>query len=59
MQNGANYQAATLELPEITLELLGEHKDNQYPTVSPQWRRRWNCMSRFFAFPQETGKVIY
>ena len=33
--------------------------DNHYPTISQQWRKKWDHVSPFFAFPQEIRKVIY
>ena len=53
------YQAATLEQAETALDRFAECWDKQYPTISRQWRRNWDHVSPFFAFPQEIKKVIY
>ncbi len=55
----AIYQAATLEQAETALDRFAEHWDKQYPTISRQWRRHWDHLTPFFAFPQEIRKVIY
>ena len=36
-----------------------EHWDKQYPTISRLWRRHWDHLTPFFAFPKEIRKVIY
>lgn len=53
------YQAATLEEAEAALDRFANLWDEQYPTISRQWRRNWDHLSPFFAFPQEIRKVIY
>ena len=55
----AIYQAATLEQAEAALDRFAEHWDKQYPTISRLWRRHWDHLTPFFAFPQEIRKVIY
>ena len=41
------------------MDRFAEHWDKQYPTISRLWRRHWDHLSPFFAFPQEIRKVIY
>lgn len=53
------YQAATLEQAETALDRFAERWDKPYPTISRQWRKNWDHVSPFFAFPQEIRKVIY
>ena len=55
----AIYQATTLEQAEAALDRFAGRWDGQYPTISRQWRRNWDHLSPFFAFPQEIRKVIY
>ena len=50
------FQAATLEQAETALDRFAERCDKQYPTISRQWRRNWDHVSPFFAFPQETKR---
>jgi putative transposase len=30
-----------------------------YPTIAPLWRRHWERLILFFAFPAEIRRVIY
>ena len=53
------YQASTMEQAEAALNCFASLWDGQYPTISRQWRRHWDHLSPFFAFPQEIRKVIY
>ncbi len=55
----AIYQATTAEQAETALDRFAERWDEQYPTISRQWRKNWDHLSPFFAFPQEIRKVIY
>jgi putative transposase len=31
----------------------------KYPTIAPAWRRQWNEVVPFFAFPPEVRRIIY
>ena len=33
--------------------------DGSYPTISQMWRRNWEHLTPFFAYPAEIRKVIY
>ncbi len=55
----AIYQAATLEQAETALDRFAERWDEPYPTISRQWRKNWDHVTPFFAFPEEIRKVIY
>ena len=55
----AIYQASTLEQAEVVLDRFDEHWDEQYPTISLQWRRHWDHLTPFFDLPQEIRKVTF
>jgi len=55
----AIYQASTGEQAEAALDRFAERWDERYPSISKTWRRNWDHVSPFFAFPQEIRKVIY
>ena len=55
----AIYQAATAEQADAALDRIADRWAEQDPTISRQWRWNWDRLSLFFAFPQETRKVIY
>jgi putative transposase len=54
------YAAATAE---AAAEALGEFADGpwgeKYPTIVQSWRRAWENVIPFFAFPPEVRRVIY
>jgi transposase-like protein len=33
--------------------------DQAYPTISQMWRRNWEHLTPFFAYPADIRKVIY
>ena len=53
------YSSATREQAELRLEEFAEKWDTKYPTISPSWRRNWERIVPFLAYPQEIRKVIY
>lgn len=53
------YSASTREQAEDRLEEFALKWDTQYPTISPGWRRNWERIVPFLAYPQEIRKVIY
>jgi len=55
----AIYSAATVEEAELKLEEFGEQWDRRYPTISVSWRRHWNEIIPFFAFPPDIRRAIY
>lgn len=52
-------QAATAEQAEAALDRFVERWDEQYSTISRQWRGNSDHLTLFLAFPQEIRKVIY
>ena len=53
------YRAATREEGERRLEEFAEKWDRRYPTISASWRRNWEHLAVFFAYPSEIRKVMY
>ena len=53
------YQAATVYDAELRLEEFGNKWDEVCPMVSQTWRRHWERITPFFAYPAEIRKVIY
>ncbi len=53
------YQAATPEEAQRQLDGFAETWDGAYPRISQIWRRNWEHIIPFFAYPAEIRKVIY
>jgi putative transposase len=53
------YSSVTRERAETRLEEFAAKWDSRYPTISPAWRRNWERIVPFLAYPQEIRKVIY
>jgi len=53
------YRAATVEEAEQRLDEFAAKWDGAYPTISQMWRRNWEHLTPFFAYPADIRKVIY
>jgi putative transposase len=53
------YRAASSEDAWRQLEAFAEKWDGRYPSISQIWRRNWDQVTPFFAYPAEIRKVIY
>lgn len=53
------YSAATREEAEQRLEEFTHKWETAYPTISPIWRRSWERVVPFLAYPEEIRRVIY
>jgi hypothetical protein len=53
------YQASTVEEAEQRLGEFAAKWDGAYPTISQMWRRNWEHLTPFFAYPADIRKVIY
>lgn len=53
------YQAPTTEQAEVNLDAFAAKWDTTHPTISQSWRRNWERVIPFFAYPAEIRKVIY
>ncbi len=53
------YTASTVEAAEQQLDAFATKWDAKYPTISQAWRRHWDHLKPFFAYPADIRKVIY
>lgn len=53
------YRAATREEAEVELDRFAEKWDAKFPTIAQVWRRNWERIVVFFAYPPEIRRVIY
>ena len=53
------YQSTTAEQAEMQLTAFEAKWDKAHPTISRSWRRNWEQIIPFFAYPSEIKKVIY
>ena len=44
---------------ELRLDEFAAKWDGAYPTISQMWRRNWEHLTPFFAYPADIRKVIY
>ena len=55
----AIYRAETAELAQQRLAAFEEGWGKRYPAIGQAWRRAWNEVIPFFAYPPEIRKMIY
>jgi putative transposase len=53
------YQAPTADQAEMELMAFEEKWDKTHPTIGQTWRRNWELITPFFAYPPDIRKVIY
>ena len=53
------YQAATVLEAEQELKNFAQKWDEKYPTISKQWRLKWEHIVSMFEFPRPIRKAIY
>lgn len=53
------YQASTPEEAQLRLVEFTSKWDQAYPTIAQMWRRNWDHVTPFFAYPAESRKVVY
>jgi transposase-like protein len=53
------YQAASVIEAEHELENFSQKWDEKYPTISKQWRLKWEHIISMFEFPATIRKAIY
>jgi putative transposase len=53
------YRASTVEEAGQRLAEFATKWDGAYPTISQMWRRNWEILTPFFAYPADIRKVIY
>jgi len=55
----AVYGAATAEAAESELKQFADKWGKAYATIPALWKRHWERVTPFFAFPPEVRKIIY
>jgi len=53
------YRAARREEAELELEGFAEKWDGKFPTIAQVWRRNWERIVPFFAYPPQIRRVMY
>ena len=53
------YQAATADQAAVALDAFEAAWGDKYASVAPAWRRAWEEVTPFFAFPPAVQKIIY
>jgi putative transposase len=53
------YRATSTEEAAQELARFAATWDKKYPTIAALWRRHWEQITPFFAFPAEVRKVVY
>jgi len=53
------YTADTVDQAELALDEFAEKWDHKCPTISLLWRRHWDRIIPFLAYPEYIRKVIY
>jgi len=53
------YRAATRAEAERELDCFAAKWDEKYPTIAAAWRRNWERLAVFFAYPPDIRRVIY
>lgn len=55
----AIYRAETVEMAQLRLEEFEGRWDSRYPSIGQSWRRNWEKVIPFFAFPPDVRRIIY
>jgi putative transposase len=55
----AIYRADTVEIAEHELNNFSKKWDARYPTISLLWKRHWERVIPFFAYPLEIRRIVY
>ncbi|MFQ5751942.1 MAG: IS256 family transposase, partial [bacterium] len=53
------YTSANVESAKQALDAFGRKWDGKYPTISESWRRNWQGVIPFLAYPDYIRKAIY
>ena len=53
------YKSQTEDEARHNLELFAEKWDSKYPAISQIWKKNWEMIKTFFAYPEDIRKVIY
>jgi putative transposase len=55
----AIYRADTAQMAEHELNTFSNKWEGRYPTIGLLWRRHWDRIIPFFAFPAEIRRIVY
>jgi putative transposase len=55
----AIYTASDADEAELMLEAFAEAWDHRFPMISTSWRRAWEQITPFLAFPADVRRIIY
>lgn len=53
------YNAESAEAAEVALDAFEDKWGQRFPMIAPAWRRRWDEVTPFLAFPPEIRRAIY
>lgn len=53
------YRSPNRAAAEQELERFAKKWDEKFPSIAPIWRRNWERVAVFFAYPEEIRRVIY
>ncbi len=53
------YRAENAEAAGLRLDEFEEKWDSKYPPIGQSWRRNWEQVIPFFAYPEAVRKIIY
>lgn len=53
------YRAETVEMAAVRLDEFEEKWGGKYPPIAQSWRRNWEQIIPFFAYPEAVRKIIY
>ncbi len=53
------YRAESADAAALRLDEFEEKWDGKYPTIGQSWRRNWEQVIPFFAYPEAVRKIIY
>jgi len=53
------YSAETAEAAEDKLNAFDEKWGDKYPSIAQSWRRNWEHVIPFYAFPKDIRRIIY
>ncbi|PCJ34831.1 MAG: IS256 family transposase [Alphaproteobacteria bacterium] len=55
----AVYRAATADAAALQLDEFEDKWGARFPSIAPIWRRNWEQVIPFFAYPEDVRKIIY
>jgi putative transposase len=53
------YRAESADAAALRLDEIEEKWDGKYPPIGQSWRRNWEQVIPFFAYPEAVHKIIY